>query len=175
MYRSSLTCLEEMKSSAAGSWRLSLLHPRSSVIFDFKTLRTSSGRAGAAMGASRASCTPECGTLCCRCGGLSSAPCGAEFFLFAVRDVGRRSAPHPAESERPWARAELRALRSAARSAAACGGLSSAPCGAEFFFFAVRGARRRSAPHPAEPELPWARAELRALRSAARSAAAVGD
>ena len=34
--------------------------------------------------------------------------------------------------------------------------------------------RKSSAPHPAEPELPSARAELRALRSAARSAAASG-
>jgi hypothetical protein len=34
--------------------------------------------------------------------------------------------------------------------------------------------RKSSAPHPAEPELPSARAKLRALRSADRSAAASG-
>ena len=45
----------------------------------------------------------------------------------------KSSAPHPAEPELPSARAKLRALRSAARSAAASGGWSSAPCGAELF------------------------------------------
>ena len=47
------------------------------------------------------------------------------------------------------ARAELRALRSAARSAAACGGWSSAPCGAELFFFLFSYAgRAASQNHP---------------------------
>ena len=47
----------------------------------------------------------------------------------------KSSAPHPAEPKLPSARAKLRALRSAARSAAACGRWSSAPCGAELFLF----------------------------------------
>jgi hypothetical protein len=36
-----------------------------------------------------------------------------------------------------------------------------------FLFPAQR--QKSSAPHPAEPELPWARAKLRALRSAAQN------
>ena len=44
--------------------------------------------------------------------------------------------------------------------------------GKELFIFPVAG--RSSAPHPAEPELPKARAERRALRSARRSAPAGG-
>ena len=35
-------------------------------------LRAASGRAGAAIGASRASRTPECGTLCCRRRGMAA-------------------------------------------------------------------------------------------------------
>ena len=35
-------------------------------------LRPASGRAGAAIGASRASRTPECGTLCCRRRGMAA-------------------------------------------------------------------------------------------------------
>jgi hypothetical protein len=59
--------------------------------------------------------------------------------------AGRRSAPHPAEPELPRARAELRALRSAACSAAAVGDGCSAPCGAELFF--LRDVTREDAPH----------------------------
>ncbi len=55
-------------------------------------------------------------------------------FLLHSAKARRRCAPHPAEPELPWARAELRALRSAARSAAAVGDGCSAPCGAELFF-----------------------------------------
>ena len=72
--------------------------------------------------------------------------CAMPGFLLHSAKVGRRSAPHPAEPELPLARAELRALRCAARSAAACG--------AVLFVVAVRDAGRRLAPHPAEPELP---------------------
>ena len=64
--------------------------------------------------------------------------CAMPGFLLHSAKVGRRSAPHPAEPELPLARAELRALRSAARSAAAVGDGSSAPCGVELFLFAVR-------------------------------------
>jgi hypothetical protein len=35
-------------------------------------LRSASGRAGAAVGASRASCSPGCGTLCCRRRGMGA-------------------------------------------------------------------------------------------------------
>jgi hypothetical protein len=38
----------------------------SSLSLTYEELRPASGRAGAAIGASRASRTPECGTLCCR-------------------------------------------------------------------------------------------------------------
>jgi hypothetical protein len=118
--------------------RLCHAGPSSSQREGGKTLRTASGRAGAAEGASRASRTPECGMLCCRRGGWMLCSMWRGALLFAGRDAGRCSAPHPAELELPRARAELRALRSAARSAAACGGLSSAPCGAELFLFAGR-------------------------------------
>ena len=43
-------------------WRMeALLHAVRSSLCEEKTLRTTSGRAGAAVGASRASRTPECG------------------------------------------------------------------------------------------------------------------
>ena len=44
-------------------------------------LRPTSGRAGATLGASRASRTPECGTLCCRLRALDSDFC----WYFKVR------------------------------------------------------------------------------------------
>jgi hypothetical protein len=96
----------------------------------------------------------------------------------------KSSAPHPAEPELASARAELRAVRSAecgvrsaecgvrsaARSAATDviqGGWASRPPE----FKKERHPLKSTAPRPAEPELPSARAELRAVRSAARSAA----
>jgi len=60
---------------------------------------------------------------------------GARIGVLPLLLHSKSSAPHPAEPELPSARAELRALRSAARSAAASGGWSSAPCGAELFLF----------------------------------------
>ena len=52
-----------------------LKHPVGLEFFLFSSLtqeelRATSGRAGAAIGASRASRTPECGTLCCRQRGM---------------------------------------------------------------------------------------------------------
>jgi hypothetical protein len=94
-----------------------------------------------------------------RCGALSLLPM-----------CGRSSAPHPAEPEPPSARAELSAVRSAARSAAASGRWKLCYMRRGALTLLTRG--RSSAPHPAEPEPPSARAERRALRSAARSAAA---
>jgi hypothetical protein len=68
------------------------------------------------------------------CGDGSFAPCRAELFLFPAFQSPRIhcSAPHPAKPELPLARAERRALRSAARFAAASGGwkLCSMRCGA---------------------------------------------
>gem|GEM_PF-6907222 len=86
----------------------------------------------------------------------------------------KSSAPHPAEPEPPLARAELRALRSAARSAAAGGGCELCSMWGGALLLSLFLHRKSSAPHPAEPELPLARAQLRAVRSAARSAAASG-
>jgi hypothetical protein len=65
----------------------------------------------------KASRTPECGTLCCRRWRmeLCSMWRGALplLFLISPRPKMKSSAPHPAEPELPWARAELRALRTA--------------------------------------------------------------
>ena len=53
---------------AAGPRRSPLLHSSRGTTTD--ELRTASGRAGATIGASKASRTPECGTLCCRLRGM---------------------------------------------------------------------------------------------------------
>ena len=66
---------------------------------------------------------------------------------------------------------EFRA-RSAARSAAARGRWKLCSVWRGVLHLHICG--RSSAPHPAEPDLPRARAKLRALRSAARFAAASG-
>ena len=50
-------------------------HERAELFFlssNTEELRAASGRAGAAIGASRASRTPECGTLCCRLRGMEA-------------------------------------------------------------------------------------------------------
>ena len=55
-------------------------------------LRAASGRAGAAIGASRASRTPECGTLCCRQWGmeLCSMRGGALLLFFSCAGRAQR-------------------------------------------------------------------------------------
>jgi hypothetical protein len=80
------------------------------------------------------------------------------------------AAPRPIRQSRSYHRREQSVAHSGVRHALlppAVDG-SSAPCGAELFLFpAFQSPRlRRSAPHPAEPELPSARAKRRALRCA---------
>jgi hypothetical protein len=102
---------------------------------------------------------------------------GGTLPLLAVQSLSiRRSAPHPAEPGLPLARAKRRALRSAARSAAASGGwkLCSMRCGALRLSSISVSARSLLRAASGRAGATSARAKRRALRSAARSAAASG-
>ena len=96
--RAELRALPSAARSAAavGGWMLCSMW-RGALLFCGarcgKTLRTASGRAGAATGASRASRTPECGTLCCRLGRMDALLHVGRSSSF-LRCVTRGDAPH---------------------------------------------------------------------------------
>ena len=125
------------------------------------------------LGASRASRTLECWQLCSSHGRwkLCSMWRGAFSSSHLLEELRTASGRAGATS----ARAKLCALRSAARSAAAGGRwkLYSMRRGASSSSLPPR--EKAPPPHPAEPEPPRARAELRAVRSAGSFAPALAD